>query len=389
MEHNRFRGVLRNGYEHEQTTEATEEIPGGFTTRYIGMRAHKRCDHGSRRVAPSHHKEGGQSMKDQTIIDRFTNIDNILIDRLIPVLEKLRTGDIIVQTPGEGEDTLQKLLDISARRYNDDNEIIYFSYPNDGTRAAVDAGETILNFRHGTIKAVDGTITKMSSSLQAQKKDFLRSVAFNADEDVIIQLDDRDKTPVKADTWYGVAYQQFQEMTITTTAATTNVFAFACTNPKHGVEMIGEVTVSIGREERNQAKSDKDSHFTGAIIQNAIEEENITGLSSDEITITGISIIGDEALSYRVWLFETDDFQETDLDNDEFVEFVDLDLSANGARIGATGAYYYAQTNIAIDYEDLDATNELHIALQNLSAAAKTSGAAGEVVIKISYIPRT
>ena len=326
---------------------------------------------------------------DSTFIDRRTKIDNILVEKLLPVLERLQTGDIVVQMSGEeGEDTLQKLLDISVKRWNDDMEIIYFTYPNDGTRISTAAGKTVLNYRTGTIKKPDGNVSRMSSSLIEQGKDYLRSLTINADKDIIIQLDSNDMTPIRADTWNVMPYQQFQELTITTTE-TTNLLCYACTNPKHAYEMASEATVSIGREERNQAKSDKDSHFTGAIIQNAIEEENITGLSADEITITGISIIADEALSYRVWLFETDDFQETDLDNDEFVEFVDLDLSANGARIGATGAYYYAQTNIAIDYEDLDATNELHIALQNLSVAAKTAGATGEVVIKISYTPRT
>ena len=329
-------------------------------------------------------------MPDQTFLDRLTHVDNILYDDLLPVLKKLQTGDITVQMSGnEGEDTLQSLLDLAVKRYNDDNEIIFFSYPNDGTRAATDAGETILNFRHGTIKAPDGTVTKMSTSLVMQKKDHLRSLAINCDKDIIIQLDDKDRSPVRADTWHVMTFQQFTELTITTTATSTNLFCFACTNPKHAYEMAGETTISIGREEREQVKSDKDTHFTTAIAQNAIEEENITGLTSDEITITGISIIADENKSYRLWIFESDDFQEADFDNDCFVEFVDIDLTTNAAQIAGSGAYYYAITGLNINYQDLDGSNELHLALQNLDAGAKTAGAAGEIVFKVAYTPRT
>ena len=329
------------------------------------------------------------NLVDAKFADRFTNIDNILVEKLLPVLEKLQTGDIVVQMSGdEGEDTLQRLLDVAVKTYNLDNEIIYFSYPNDGTRSEISTGRTILNYRHGTIKDTSGTITRMSSSLTEQDKPFLRSLAINADKDIVIQLDANDKSPVRADTWHVMTFQQFEQLEITTTE-TTNIFCYACTNPKHAYEMAGETTISIGREEREQVKSDKDSHFTTAIAQNAIEEENITGLTSDEITITGISIIADENKSYRLWIFESDDFQEADFDNDGFVEFVDIDLTSYGMQIAGTGAYYYAITGLNINYQDLDASNELHLALQNLDAGAKTAGAAGEIVFKITYTPRT
>lgn len=333
-------------------------------------------------------------MPDQKLFDKFTNIDNILVNEMLPVLRRLQTGDINVQMSGEtGEDTLQSLLDLAVKRYNDDNEIIFFSYPNDGTRAATDAGHTVLNFRHGTIKIPDGTVKKMSSSLQAQKKDHLRSIAINSDEDIIIQLDDKDRSPVRADTWHVMTFQQFQELTITTTAATTNLFCFACTNPKHAYEMAGETTISIGREERNQAKSLIGTHFTGAIAQHGAEEENIADLSSDEITITGVAIYSQQQLDLRLMLFETDGFQAgaaADMDDDGFVEFIDLDLVTSGIQYKNAGYYYYSITGLEIDYEDLDKTNELHAAIQVVGATAKlASGAGGNLWLKFSYIPRT
>jgi len=333
-------------------------------------------------------------MPDQTFVDRLTRVDNILYEALLPVLQRLQQGDITVLMAGpEGEDTLSNLLDIAVRRYNDDNEIIFFAYPRDGTRSATAAGDTVLNYRHGTIKIPDGTVTKMSSSLAAQKKDHLRSVAINADEDIVIQLDDKDKSPVRADTWHVMTFQQFTELTITTAAATTNIFVYACTNPKHAYEMAGETTISIGREERDQVKSLIGTHFTGALSQYGAEEESLTGLDSNEITITSISAYAEQNLDLRVWLYETDGFQETtaaDMDDDEFIESVHLDIPTDGHRYKNANGYYVSSTDLNIDYEDLDKSNELHIAVEVVGATAKlASGSGGNVWVKCSYIPRT
>ena len=89
-----------------------------------------------------------------------------------------------------------------------------------------------------------------------------------------------------------------------------------------------------------------------------------------------------------MWLFGTDGFDDTDLDDDKFMDFVNLDLVTNNNRLGAANQYYYAVNNLDKGYSDLDETNELHIALENLSATAKNSGATGEVVLRIQYTPR-
>lgn len=327
-------------------------------------------------------------MMDQKLFDKFTRMDEQLA-QMIPLLQSMATKELVVNFPEQpdGATTLRDIYNLLKETRDASLEIFFMTYPNDGTRATFDVGTTILNFAQGTVEAPDGTITQMSSSLVKKNKDFMRSFAINCNQDVVVRLDNDDQTPVRANVWGKMTYQQYTKARVTTTVSTLG-YVHACTNPEAIHEQIGEVTIMIGREERDQLKSDKDSNFTGAIVQNAIESENITGLTANEITITGISIIADENLSFRAWLFETDDFQEANFDSDEFVEFVDLDLAANGVQIAGVGAYYYAQTNLNIDYADLDATNELHIALQNLSAGAKTAGAAGEVVLKISYIPR-
>lgn len=325
---------------------------------------------------------------DTTFVDRTTKIDNILMEEMLPVLKKLQTGDIVVQMAGtEGEDTLQKLLDIAMQQHIDDTEIIYFTYPNDGGRTTINAGDTTLNYRAGTIKDASGNVTRMSSSLADQKKDFLRSMAIVADKDVVIQLDDKDKSPVRASVLTGYTYNQFQELIITATEDT-EVSVFACTNPKHSYVYSAESTISVGREERKQIVSDKDTHFTGAIAQNANEQENLTDLESNDITIVSVGIQSDQALKYRLWFYETDGFDDTNLDDDYFLDFIDLDLVTNDERLGGANQRYFAVHGLNIDYTDRDASNELHVVLENLSATAKNAGATGEVKLQIKYTPR-
>lgn len=132
-------------------------------------------------------------------------------------------------------------------------------------------------------------------------------------------------------------------------------------------------------------RSDKDSHFTGAINQNATEEENLTGLIANKIRITGVSVQSDQSLDYKLIFFKTDGFADTDLDLDTFASEQEMDLPSYGWRIAGANQYYMAVDGLAIDYQDDDETHELHVALQNLSATAKNAGATGEVVVEIRY----
>ena len=329
------------------------------------------------------------SREKQGLLDHFTRSDELLAE-MIPLLKRINAGEITVQLPEgpEGQASIEDLLELLRYQHEKNYEIHFFTYPNDGTKATLGVGDTVLDFAAGTIKDSTGTVTKMSNSLMKLQLDFLRSVAINSDEQIVVQLDTKDKILVKADNWFVGTYQQFTRIIITCTSVT-DLFLLCCTNPEAIIEMIGESTVSIGREERNQALTDKDSHFTGALATNAIEFESITSIVSNEITLTALSIQSDQALHFRAWLFETDAYSDVDLDVDQFVEFVDLDLATDGARIAGAGQYYLAATDLNVDYEDLDGTKELHIGLQNLDAVAKNAGATGEVKLKCSYIPRT
>ena len=285
------------------------------------------------------------------------------------------------------DNILASMYEIQKKEYDKNYEIFFLTYPDDGTRATFPVGTTVLDFAAGTIKSPDGSVDKMSSDLRKQDKDSMRSFAINCDQDVVVQLDTKNKSPVRANTWGKMTYQQFTKARVTTTVETTG-YIHACTNPQAIHEQIGETTVAVGKETIKHIDTDKDAHFTTAIAQYAIEEENITGLSDNKITITGIAFQAKEALKYRLWIYDTDGFADTDLDIDQFNEYIDIDLSTSNGQIAGANQYYYALTAISIDYEDEDATKELHLALQNLSAASKTAGTDGELKMKITYKPR-
>lgn len=138
-------------------------------------------------------------------------------------------------------------------------------------------------------------------------------------------------------------------------------------------------------------RSDKDTHFTGAISQNAKEDENITGLDCNSGLITGITIVSDQNLAWDVYLWGTDGFDDSDLDAENFLGRFSF-LSSDGDQLGGSGQYYYSTSHASqsfqpIPYADADNGNELHISLVNRSASAKNAGATGEVVVTVHYAP--
>ncbi len=141
----------------------------------------------------------------------------------------------------------------------------------------------------------------------------------------------------------------------------------------------------LSLEEPEWLVTDKDVEFTGAIPQNAKEDENLTGLAANKIVITDVMIEGEEDLAFYLLFWSTDAFENADLDVDTFLGFVDLDIPSNGFRIGAANQYYLNVTDVNLNYEDEDATNELHVSLLCRTAAGKTAGVPGEVKVKIGY----
>lgn len=143
------------------------------------------------------------------------------------------------------------------------------------------------------------------------------------------------------------------------------------------------------------AVSDKDSHFTGAIAQNASEEENITlptaldGVNGNARgIIRGVTIVSDQGLDWELYFFGSDLFSETsDMDTDGYLGRCKFTATTDGIQIGGTGNFYYYKDGLEIPYLDADKTGELHVALVNRSATGKNAGATGEIVVKVHIEP--
>lgn len=321
----------------------------------------------------------------QELLNRCARSDQIIAE-MIPIMKDIRGGNICFKLPDAPENTDSTITELIETIENKRKNHV-FTYNNDGTKATIGVGDTTLDFAAGTIKTSAGNVSKMTTSLKHLQIDFLRSVAIDTDQNITIQLDREDKILVKHNNWFVATYQEFTKITLTASVST-EVFLAACTSYDAVVNMTGDATASIGREEQDWIISDKDTHFTGAIATNANEKENIEGLESNSITIESISIQSDQELNYRLWIFGTDGFDDTDLDDDRFMEFTNLDLPTHSERLGGANQYYFGKTNLNIPYTDIDGTNELHVALENLDAVAKNAGATGEVKIQIGYIPR-
>ena len=150
----------------------------------------------------------------------------------------------------------------------------------------------------------------------------------------------------------------------------------------------------MSSKEVQYIKSDKDTHFTGSLAQNAVEIEVLdlptdwVTLGISDIIIESISIQSDQNLEWDVMLFSTDGTTNADLDLDTFTDFFNF-ATTSGKQIGATGQFYYSSpsNNLQIPYKNSDNESKLHVALVNRSATAKNAGATGEFTVEFALRP--
>lgn len=137
-------------------------------------------------------------------------------------------------------------------------------------------------------------------------------------------------------------------------------------------------------------RSDKDTHFTGALAQNAREDESIAlpaQWRTTECVVEGIAVISDQNLEWDVYLFSSSAFSNSNMDLDMFADCTNFP-STSGKQIAGAGSYYYpSPSGIQLPYKSADSS--IHIALVNRSATGKNAGATGEVVVLVYVRPVT
>lgn len=124
----------------------------------------------------------------------------------------------------EGNNLLRTILsEVTEKR---GAGVLQLMYPDDGTKAALAVGTTEINYQAGTVIATDGSVTKMSSSLNRRGKPCMEVASILADVDVIVQFDSRDKFLIDANTWFEIDETGFTSIRITTSVLT-NVLVLA------------------------------------------------------------------------------------------------------------------------------------------------------------------
>lgn len=134
--------------------------------------------------------------------------------------------------------------------------------------------------------------------------------------------------------------------------------------------------------------------FIAGIAQNAADTANLPIPQVSQgapggggvFTVNSCVIQSVENLAWEIWLFGKNTFEEAAIDNEFFLGSWTFTALA-GLRIGSAGFYHYFVSDLQIPYRDLDASGttkaNLHIALINRSASAKTAGAGGAIVVQI------
>jgi len=140
--------------------------------------------------------------------------------------------------------------------------------------------------------------------------------------------------------------------------------------------------------------SDESSHFTGALVENAIELESIDFPSDwktiglGECIIESATVQSKQNLDWDLWIFSSSSGNSATLGDDGFIDGFSFPKTS-GLRIAGANQYYYSSpsNHLAVPYYDEDRSSTIHIALINRSAVAKFTGATGEVKVRLMVRP--
>lgn len=141
-------------------------------------------------------------------------------------------------------------------------------------------------------------------------------------------------------------------------------------------------------------RSDKDSHFTGGLAQNAGEDESLTlpaclaGINGNARgAVRSITVISDQNLDWEVNVWRSATHGTSDIDTDKWLGRWTFTASTDAKQLAGAGSYLYYIDGLDIPYTDADFSSKLHLTLTNRSATAKNAGATGEVILDVRMQP--
>jgi hypothetical protein len=227
----------------------------------------------------------------------------------------------------------------------------------------------------------------MGSGLMNTQFDSIESFTIYTSQNIKIQLISTVSGRERQSDWIEVAARSrrtlngvsFDLMRISSLVAGTQIAVVASTLPDTQFSAFME-SMSIV----NPAyiiSSDPAVNFLAGLVLNASANADLTGLTDNTVTITGLTVVSAQQLHYQVLLYKKDTFLPAD-----FAASIDADLASYGVAVGAV--YVMDITKEDDLYIDMDSTQELHVALVNRDAAAKNAGAAGAVTLTFKYEPR-
>lgn len=132
----------------------------------------------------------------------------------------------------------------------------------------------------------------------------------------------------------------------------------------------------------HRVRSDKDTHFTTSLAQDALDIEDL-GTVQNPSKVIRVTVWSDQNLAWDVVLFRTSSGQPaTDADLDTMTDWVSF-AAGDGVRFNSTGLYRYSVSGLDLRYAGDN--NTLYLGLVNRSATSKNAGATGEVVIELEF----
>ena len=125
--------------------------------------------------------------------------------------------------------------------------------------------------------------------------------------------------------------------------------------------------------------SDKDTDFTAELVQGAMETESIdmsadmATIGIDRLVIIGFVLQASRNLEYDVIFWRTSGHDNTDLDLDKALGYINFSKS-DGKQVAGANQYRYPSENLKIFYRDEDQMSKIHVGLVNRSTITKQAG---------------